>query len=292
MTRLFAFLSYSHRDDSSFKEVSSFHECLQSELRAHLGEDVEIFFDKRSISWGTRWQEFIDGSLNNSAFFIPVLTPSFFTSPACREEYSKFAETEKKSGRRDLIKPIYYIRCKQIETKIAGDSVVDDVLTRQYRDWRHLRHHNINNDIMREFAQLALDITLTIEKMDGIPPNKEEALYYDTLLDKPLNFENLIAYTALRFANKPVSEQWTRRLLADIDKSRYKNIRDINTEVNVAQNEVDKYAATNPGAFRFATDYITKSLIFVDSDFRSVHSVSPRTMDAAMKAKITRHGAQ
>jgi hypothetical protein len=110
-----AFLSYAHLDDeSALKELSVFHDRLQSELRIHIGLPVHIFFDRKSIGWGTRWSEFISKGLESAAFLIPILTPSFFQSPSCREEYKKFVETERRLGRRDLIRPVYYVTSVEV----------------------------------------------------------------------------------------------------------------------------------------------------------------------------------
>lgn len=45
-----AFLSYAHLDDAgSMREVSLFHDSLQSELRFQTGLQVHIFLDKKTI---------------------------------------------------------------------------------------------------------------------------------------------------------------------------------------------------------------------------------------------------
>jgi cobaltochelatase CobT len=158
-----AFVSYAHLDDAnSAKELSLFHDKLQSELRIQTGLPVHIFFDKKSIGWGKRWAEFIDHNLESAAFLIPILTPAFFQSRACRDEYMKFAQSEKATGRRDLILPIYFVKCLELDLKSGVDSLVDDILSRQYRGWRGLRHTSADSmELLREFAELAAAIADT-----------------------------------------------------------------------------------------------------------------------------------
>ena len=52
---------------------------------------------------------------DEARFFIPILTPSYFTSEACREELEKFLRAEADRGRNDLVLPIYYIECDVME---------------------------------------------------------------------------------------------------------------------------------------------------------------------------------
>jgi putative GTP pyrophosphokinase len=113
--------------------------------------------------------------------------------------------------------------------------------------------------------------------------------YLDTLLDHEINYENLVAYLVERFPTLPVSSRWTRELLKDMDKDRYKTIRDIDRELNYAKSKVDEYAKEQPNVFRYSTDFLTKSLIFVDSQFRKVHNVGAETLAAAERADITRY---
>jgi hypothetical protein len=91
------------------------------------------------------------------------------------------------------------------------------------------------------------------------------------------------------FPELPVSLPWTNALLSDIPRNRYKSIRDIDREVKHAKTKVDEYARKRPDLFQYGTDFVTKSLTFVDSQFRAVHSTSPETLKAASEAGITRY---
>jgi hypothetical protein len=298
-----AFLSYAHLDDAgALKESSMFHDRLQSELRIQTGQPVHIFFDKKSIGWGKRWEGFINQSLENVSFLIPILTPAFFRSESCRNEYIKFSETEKKIGRRDLVLPIYYVRCQEMGFLSGTDRVVDDILSRQYRDWRNLRHKPLDStEVSLGFAELDSAMAETFFELDSVVAmtlqSRQEKLgkdvttvsFREELLNRELTYENLIAYTVEMFPSLPISREYTQALLRDIDKSRYKTVRDIDREFKFAYNKVSEYARARPELFETGTDFLTKSLIFVDSHFRENHSVSVTTMRAAMEAGITRY---
>jgi hypothetical protein len=295
-----AFLSYAHLDDAGTTgEVSAFHDRLQSELRIHTGLPVHIFFDKKSIGWGKRWADFIDHTIENICFLIPILTPAFFQSHACRGEYLKFADAEKVIGRRDLILPIYYVRCREMALRQNADPLVNDIQSRQYRDWRELRHKTMNStEVLQQFAALASVMadtffeineaaSLSVEaRSTRIAQNQETLVYQEELLDKEVTYENVVAYTIETFPGMPVSREWTRELLNDIPKHRYIKIRDIDRVVKYAKSKVDQYARERPDLFQYGTDFITKSLTFVDAEFRRVHNVSPATMEAAIAAGL------
>jgi hypothetical protein len=303
MIETVAFLSYAHLDDAgSEPELSIFHDKLQSELRVHTGFPVHIFYDKKSISWGKRWADFIDHSLERVAFLIPILTPSYFQSAACKEEYVKFSQSEKSKGRRDLIRPIYYVKCRELVAGANSDPIVKDILSRQYKDWRNLRNKPADStDVLLKYAELASEMADSfyeiIEASRLSDASKAKQLDKDIraidrlehLLDREISYDSLVAYAVEFFPDLPVSREWTSALLEDIDVDRYKLIRDIDKEVKFASPEVSKYAAKRPDLFRYSTDYITKSLIFVDSNFRRTHSVAPETERAVIQAGITRY---
>ena len=54
------------------------------------GEPFEIFQDVDDIGIGEHWSGKLEQMLDQARFFIPIVTPSYFTSEACREELEKF----------------------------------------------------------------------------------------------------------------------------------------------------------------------------------------------------------
>src|SRR5882757_7133708 len=102
-----AFMSYAHHDDLD-GVLTTFRERLVTELRSQTGVDVDIFVDHDAIELGEPWLDRLEEGLASSTFLLPIITPSFLTSPYCRAELRTFREHEHALGREDLILPVYY----------------------------------------------------------------------------------------------------------------------------------------------------------------------------------------
>src|SRR5215470_7401202 len=99
-------MSYVRLDDQHENgQLSQFRERLSAEVRVQSGEDFPIFQDRNDIAWGQAWQERIDKALDGATLLVAIITPSFFRSPACRNEVERFLERESQLGRQDLILP-------------------------------------------------------------------------------------------------------------------------------------------------------------------------------------------
>ena len=76
---LVGFFSYSREDDVGSKGgLSELRDAIQAELSAQLGRsqtDFRIWQDKAAISLGALWEKEIAQGINQSAFFIPIVTP-------------------------------------------------------------------------------------------------------------------------------------------------------------------------------------------------------------------------
>ncbi len=137
-----AFLSYVRFDDQhNDGRISTLRQRLEGEIRAVTGREVRILQDRQDIAWGNVWKQWIDESLGAVAFLIPVVTPSFFQSAACRDEFEQFRAREQKLGRGDLILPIYFIDADEINDEATrdADAIAAEIARRQYADWRDLR---------------------------------------------------------------------------------------------------------------------------------------------------------
>jgi hypothetical protein len=137
-----AFMSYAHHDDGAGRRLTRFHARLEQELRSQTGTVVEIFKDSDDIQLGEQWRSRLDLGLAASTFLLPIITPSFFTSPYCQSELETFRRHEDALGRGDLILPVYYIDCEDFlatTSDTAATAAAHMVLERQYSDWRDLR---------------------------------------------------------------------------------------------------------------------------------------------------------
>jgi hypothetical protein len=161
-----AFLSYARFDDRHEKgRITQFRERLSGEVRMQSGGEFEIFQDHNDIAWGEPWKQRIDESLDAVTFLIPILTPGFFNSAPCRDEFERFLDREQKLGSNDLILPVYWVDCPILgdETKLESDVVVRTIHGRQYADWRPLRFKSHNSpQFGRTFASLAYQILQSI----------------------------------------------------------------------------------------------------------------------------------
>jgi len=170
-----AFISYVHSDDK-YGHLTTLRERLSDEVRVQTGEEFPIFQDRKDILWGQNWKERIEESLDEVTFLIPILTPSFFNSPYCREELQRFIDREKQLRRNDLILPIYYLGCPLLddEEQRATDDLAQVIASRQYADWRDLRFEPFTSpQVGKMLERLAVQIRDALQRVRG--PEKAAA---------------------------------------------------------------------------------------------------------------------
>lgn len=162
-----AFMSYVHSDDKD-GHLTTLRERLSDEVQVQTGLEFPIFQDRKDIHWGQNWRQRIEDSLDEITFLIPIITPSFFNSKACRDELARFVEHEKKLNRNDLILPIYFVdtpRLNEAELRETDESA-QVIASRQYADWRELRFEPFTNpQVRRTLAQLAVQIRTALPRV-------------------------------------------------------------------------------------------------------------------------------
>jgi F-box protein 11 len=150
--------------------VTRFYERLSHEVGVYIGEEFLIFRDREEILLGQSWKERIEESLDEVTFLIPIITPFFFSSEACRDELERFLEREKELGRNDLILPVYYVDCSLLNDagKRAGDDLAQVIAARQYADWRELRHEPFTDpQVGKTLARLAVQIRDALDRVQA-----------------------------------------------------------------------------------------------------------------------------
>ena len=165
-----AFMSYAQVDNKYTEgHLTVFRERLESAVRLQTGEhDFEIFQDKINLKFGDNWRRTIKESLDEAMFLMPIITPSFFNSQACRAEFESFLERERELQRDDLILPIYYVDCRWLnnETDRLRDSMAQVISSRQYADWRELRLEPFDSrEVRKALAKLAAQIGFALERI-------------------------------------------------------------------------------------------------------------------------------
>ncbi|CUT13910.1 Aerobic cobaltochelatase CobT subunit EC 6612 [Bradyrhizobium sp.] len=167
-----AFLSYVRSDDDHDEgRITAFRKRLEGEVRMQTGEPFAIFQDRNDITWGQQWEERINTSLADVTFLIPVVTPSFFRSPACRSEFNTFARKEKLLGENQLILPLYYVACDQLGSgyTTGSDEIADILRMRNWTDWRQFRFKKFGEEpVAAAIAELAATIKNSIGELKAI----------------------------------------------------------------------------------------------------------------------------
>lgn len=158
-----AFLSYVRSDDDHDNgQITQLRLKLEGELKAQTGRIFPIFQDRNDITWGQHWLQRIEGSLLEVTFLIPILTPSFFQSPACRHEFKTFALKERQLGLSKLILPLYYLTSDELE-RSGVDEIGDVVRDRHWTDWRPHRFKPLTHvDVLEAVAKMASGIRVAI----------------------------------------------------------------------------------------------------------------------------------
>jgi cobaltochelatase CobT len=167
-----AFLSYVRSDDDHDNgQITAFRKRLEGEVRMQTGSPFAIFQDRNDISWGQQWEERINKSLSDVTFLIPIISPSFFRSPACRSEFNIFSRKEKLLGLNRLILPLYYVACEQFTEsyEVGSDEIADVLRTRNWTDWRQFRFKQFNEEnVAAALAEMAATVKASIVELNSI----------------------------------------------------------------------------------------------------------------------------
>ena len=171
LPELVGFFSYSRDDDiGSHGALSALRERIQHELRAQLGRSFKSFRlwqDKEAIAPGRLWASEITTGIAQSAFFVPIITPTVVKSPSCKFELDSFLAREQTLGRTDLVFPILYLSVPGLEDEVQrlNDPVLSVIAKRQYVDWRELRYEDINaTEVKKAVARFCSHIVEALAK--------------------------------------------------------------------------------------------------------------------------------
>lgn len=141
--------------------------------------------------------------------------------------------------------------------------------------------------------QFKLELHLTIQEnaeiklaLGRILGNVElkRGMHIDEFLRQPVDYASLLAYANQRYRTFEQDDEKINTLLwRDLNKNKYKILKDIDQAVEKARPATDAYYNENPSSFVSGTDFITKSLGFVDEDFRKRHPFGTETRNAFEK---------
>jgi hypothetical protein len=88
LPNLVGFFSYAREDDEDFRgELSALRDAIGRNLAALLGRkkrhNFDLWQDVEAIAPGKLWKSEIEKAIEESAFFIPIVTPRAVASPYC-----------------------------------------------------------------------------------------------------------------------------------------------------------------------------------------------------------------
>jgi len=150
---LVGFFSYAREDDDdSDGTLSNIRDRIQKELRQLLGRrkasGFKVWQDKTAISYGKLWELEIRRAVQESVFFVPIITPTAIKSHYCKFEFDLFLKREAQLHRSDLIFPILYIRVPDLENEALWrrSELLTIVGERQFADWREFRQLKLQDE--------------------------------------------------------------------------------------------------------------------------------------------------
>jgi CheY-like chemotaxis protein len=173
-----AFVSYTRRDDKVFR-ITSLAQAIKLGVQVTTGdESFKVFLDIDGIEFGQKWKEKLDEVLSSAILFIPIITPLFFASAACRDELQKFIRHEKDLGRNDLILPIYLVDITSLEKPDQADTdalaqeiraLILEIMSRQLRDWRsNARRPVTSSKVRKDVLSLSAEIAQAVNRAKTI----------------------------------------------------------------------------------------------------------------------------
>src|SRR5262245_12026288 len=178
---LVGFFSYSREDDEdSGGKLSKLRERIQAELRGQIGRtkrDFRLWQDKTAIAHGELWEDRIKTAIAESAFFIPIITPTAVRSYHCKFEFDAFLAREKELGRSNLVFPILYIPVQALMDDRGGrDPLLSIIGSRQYEEWQNLRHLDPSStEVALRVEKFCANICKALQQPWLSPQERQEA---------------------------------------------------------------------------------------------------------------------
>jgi hypothetical protein len=171
------FWSYVRRDDEGEGgRIIDFARDLKEQYRIRTAEELELFVDRESIQWGEEWKQRISDAIAGTTFFIPVVTPSYFRSNACRQELLKFFREAERLGLEQLLMPIYWTSVPELDAgspENSDDEAIRAIARYQRQDFREIRFEDRASAAYRKaVAELAGEIAeraASAERVQDVP---------------------------------------------------------------------------------------------------------------------------
>jgi hypothetical protein len=104
------FLSYVHADNENSRgRIVQFVKDVVDTYGLLTGNPLELFVDRDDILWGQKWRQRLDSQIDRTAFLLPVVTPRYLRSDACRKELLRFAVLQDENPQSRQILPLIWV---------------------------------------------------------------------------------------------------------------------------------------------------------------------------------------
>lgn len=165
--RIVAFFSYARHDDGATNGLlSRIRRKLETEVRAFVGDDeLEVFQDTDDIEPGDLWEKKLRDAIDESAFFIPVLTPYYFNRPSCRRELEAWLTNYRTPNLRKRILPMGFVPLtKKTGNGSPKDSLRVELDKLQHVDLSRFRNRaSVSGHLAAEISALAQQMSEMID---------------------------------------------------------------------------------------------------------------------------------
>lgn len=134
------FFSYAHADNACEQDrILRLAELIRGEYSLATGHDLALFTDRTGNRWVDEWHDRVRTGLDTSTFFIPVITPRYFSRPECRKELVDFTCRAREHGMAELVLPIVYTHTVALTDPASDDEAVALVRRMRHEKWHELR---------------------------------------------------------------------------------------------------------------------------------------------------------
>lgn len=159
-------------DDSEGGRIRALADDLAAQYEALTTEQVNIFVDKSSLGWGDDWDAAIEQAVVSTSFFVPVVSPRYLNSEACRRELRLFVQKSSRLGLEELIMPLVWFDVPQLVEANPTDDLVGVIKRYHWVDWRTLRfEERTSKDYRTAVASLAQRLVDVSAKLSmGVAP--------------------------------------------------------------------------------------------------------------------------
>ncbi len=160
------FWSYAHDDDEMVEgAIVKLAGLIVREFNLLSSEPLKLFIDRREVAWGQEWRQRIDCALSETTFFIPIITPRYFTRRECLKELQEFYDKAQSCDVEEFILPILYVETEGL-SEDNPEEVFALIARTQYVDWRKIRllepssqeYRQAVNGLARRLLQISREV--------------------------------------------------------------------------------------------------------------------------------------